>query len=148
MTSADGGPALFRLVRFWSRRWARGVAAGAGDTAQHVLTVEAVSTCCAPGAGDPDGATVGDVARRLGLDQSGASRMVAAAAAAGYVERSRATADGRRSVLRLTPAGRALIDSSHRWQRDTFAELTTTWDEKDRAQFAGYLQRLASEVGA
>ena len=148
MTSAEGGPALFRLVRFWSRRWARGVAAGAGDTAQHVLTVEAVITCCASGAGDPDGATVGDVARRLGLDQSGASRMVAAAAAAGYVERARAAADGRRSVLRLTPEGRALIDSSHRWQRDTFAELTTTWDEKDRAQFAGYLQRLASEVGA
>ncbi|MFD1515923.1 MarR family winged helix-turn-helix transcriptional regulator [Pseudonocardia yunnanensis] len=146
MTSADGGPALFRLVRFWSRRWARGVAAGAGDTAQHVLTVEAVVTRCR--SGDRDGATVGDVARRLGLDQSGASRMVAAAAAAGYVERSRATADGRRSVLRLTLAGRALIDSSHRWQRDTFAELTASWDEKDRAQFAGYLQRLASEVGA
>lgn len=148
MTSAEGGPALFRLVRFWSRRWARGVAAGVGDTAQHVLTVEAVITCCARPAGDPDGATVGDVARRLGLDQSGASRMVAAAAAAGYVERARATADGRRSVLRLTPAGHALIDSSHRWQRDTFAELTSTWDEKDRAQFAGYLQRLASEVRA
>jgi DNA-binding MarR family transcriptional regulator len=148
MTSAEGGPALFRLVRFWSRRWARGVAAGAGDTAQHVLTVEAVISSDARGAADPDGATVGDVARRLGLDQSGASRMVAAAAAAGYVERSRATADGRRSVLRLTPAGRALIDSSRRWQRDTFAELTATWEEKDRAQFAGYLQRLAAEVGA
>ncbi|MCH6169963.1 MarR family winged helix-turn-helix transcriptional regulator [Pseudonocardia alaniniphila] len=147
MTSAEGGPALFRLVRFWSRRWVRGVAAGAGDTAQHVLTVEAV-IACARGAGNPDGATVGDVARRLGLDQSGASRMVAAAAAAGYVERSRAAADGRRSVLRLTPAGRALIYSSHRWQRATFAELTATWDERDRAQFAGYLQRLASEVEA
>jgi DNA-binding MarR family transcriptional regulator len=114
-----------------------------------VLTVEAVIACCAQGAGSPDGAaTVGDVARLLGLDQSGASRMVAAAAAAGYVERSRATADGRRSVLLLTATGHALIDSSHRWQRETFAELTATWDEEDRTRFAGYLQRLASEVGA
>jgi DNA-binding MarR family transcriptional regulator len=151
MTSPDGGPALFRLVRFWSRRWARGIAAGDGDTAstaQHVLTVEAVTTCCARSGGDPDSATVGDVARRLGLDQSGASRMVAAAAAGGYVGRTRAATDARRSVLRLTPAGHALIDSSHRWQRDTFAELTATWDEKDRTQFAGYLQRLATELGA
>lgn len=144
MASPDGGPALFRLVRFWSRRWARG-AAGAGEdgsTVSHVLTVDAVHAC------GPQGATVGGVARRLGLDQSGASRMAAAATAAGYLERARTAADGRRSVLHLTPAGRELIDQSHHWQRGTFAELTATWDEDDRTRFATYLQRLATEVGA
>lgn len=145
MASADGGPALFRLVRFWSRRWARGVAAGidAGAPAvQHVLTVGAVH------AGGPGGATVGEVARRLGLDQSGASRMVAAAAADGYVDPARAATDARRSVLCLTPTGRALLDESHRWQRGAFAELTAAWDADDRTRFATYLERLATEVGA
>jgi DNA-binding MarR family transcriptional regulator len=150
MASEDGGPALFRLVRFWSRRWARGVAAGAGadgDAAfvQHVLTVDAVSAWSAQGGGDP---TVGDVARRLGLDRSGASRMVAAAAEHGYLERTRGVTDARRTVLRLTPAGRELIAASHRWQRERFAELTASWADEDRDRFAGYLERLAAEVGA
>jgi DNA-binding MarR family transcriptional regulator len=143
METADGGPALFRLVRFWSRRWARGVAA-ADDTSSvpHVLTVEAIDTC---GAVEP---AVGDVARQLGLDHSGASRMVAAAVERGYVERARGTGDARRSVLRLTAAGRELIEASHEWQRERFGELTAAWDAQDRARFAAYLDRLATEVGA
>ena len=148
MTSLSGGPALFRLVRFWSRRWARGVAVGVRDQPslpQHVLTVDAVS---ASAPADADGATVGDVARQLGLDHSGASRMVAAAAVAGYVTRTRAASDARRRVLQLTPAGRKLIDASHQWQRDMFDQLTAHWSERDRARFADYLHRLAAEVGA
>lgn len=154
MSSADGGPALFRLVRFWSRRWPRGVASGAGEHAplvQHVLTVTAVRTGAANADNGDDadgGVTIGEVARQLGLDQSGASRMAAAAAAAGYVERARATTDVRRAVLRLTPRGRQLIESAERWQRDTFAELTAGWTEQDRAQFANYLHRLAAQIGA
>ena len=141
MTSADGGPALFRLVRFWSRRWARGVAGDGGSVAQHVLTVEAIRACGAEPA-------VGDVARQLGLDHSGASRMVAAATERGYVERARGAADARRSVLRLTPAGHELIAASHQWQRETFERLTASWGEEDRSRFAGYLVRLAAETGA
>lgn len=146
MTVSDGGPALFRLVRFWSRRWARGVAAGVGDTAsiaQHVLTVDAVNACA-----DAGGASVSQVAAQLGIDHSGASRMVTAATASGYLESTRAASDARRSVLRLTAAGKDLLDHSHRWQREVFTELTAGWDEHDRTQFARYLQRLATEVGA
>lgn len=149
MSSSDGGPALFRLVRFWSRRWARGVAVGISDQAslpQHVLTLDAISTSARNN--HDDGATVGDVARLLGLDHSGASRMVAAANASGYVARTRAASDGRRRVLNLTAAGRELIDASKEWQRETFDELTAHWSERDRAQFATYLQRLATEIGA
>lgn len=146
-----GGPALFRLVRFWSRRWARGVAtdvgAGAGAAAelpQHVLVVDAVDALCRGGAE----ATIGALAARLGPDRSGASRMVTAATAAGHVDRRRSDADGRHAVLALTPAGRALLAASHRWQQATFAELTAAWAGPDRARFAAYLERLAREVGA
>ena len=132
----EGGPALFRLVRFWSRRWARGT----GEP-QLVLTVEAVR-----GAG-PE-ASVNDVARQLGLDQSGASRMVGAAAAAGYLERAPAPSDARRKALRLTPSGEDLLTAARSWQRGTFDELTASWPANDRERFAQYLNRLADEVGA
>ncbi|MGH3587767.1 MAG: MarR family winged helix-turn-helix transcriptional regulator [Pseudonocardia sp.] len=148
MSIAGGGPALFRLVRFWSRRWARGVAVDGGGSAsagQHVLTVTAVSACVDTSDG---GATVGDVARQLGLDQSGASRMVAAATSAGYVLRGRAVSDARRAVLRLTPQGSRLIESAQQWQQATFEELTESWPEPDRVRFAAYLRRLADQVGA
>ncbi|WP_051571694.1 helix-turn-helix domain-containing protein [Cryptosporangium arvum] len=64
-----------RLVRFRARRWARGPGAP-----RVVLTVEAVRAAGAE-------AGVNDVARQLGLDQSGASRMVSAATDAGYLQR-------------------------------------------------------------
>ncbi|MDN5913911.1 MAG: MarR family winged helix-turn-helix transcriptional regulator [Pseudonocardia sp.] len=152
MRDGGGGPALFRLVRFWSRRWARGVAVDGGeeDTAvvTHVLAVNAIDSCLVAAQGGDGGTTVGEVARRLGLDQSGASRMVAAAVGAGYVERGRAPSDTRRAVLRLTRAGHGLIVSSERWQQGVFEELTAEWDELDRERFAGYLRRLARQVDA
>ncbi len=143
----DGGPALFRLVRFWSRRWARGVAEQVGADAslpQNVLVVDAVDTLRR----DDAEATVGELARQLGLDHSGASRMVAAAMQGGYVERGRSETDRRRSALALTAEGRALLDSSRRWQQARFAELTRHWDDHDRTAFAHYLGRLAREVRA
>lgn len=143
----DGGPALFRLVRYWSRRWARGVAVEAGDDAsvpQHVLVVDAVDALRRAG-GE---ATIGQVAQQLGLDRSGASRMVAAAAEKGYLEQQRARSDARRSVVALTPAGHDLLDHSHQWQRAKFAELTADWSPSDRTTFARYLERLARDVGA
>jgi DNA-binding MarR family transcriptional regulator len=144
---ADGGPALFRLVRFWSRRWARGVAVETRHNAsvtQHVLVVDAVDALRRDGAE----ASVGQVAQQLGLDRSGASRMVAAASEEGYLERRRASSDARRSVVALTTAGQRLLDHSHQWQRAKFVELTAGWNSSDRTRFAGYLERLALEVGA
>lgn len=135
---------MFRLVRFWSRRWARGVATDAGGPSAvgHVLAVDAVAACAATGA------TVGDVARLLGLDRSGASRMVAAAEAGGYLERRRVESDARMVRIRLTAAGDALIAAAEQWQRAAFAELTAEWPDEDRVRFAEYLHRLAAQVGA
>lgn len=140
----EGGPALFRLVRFWSRRWARGIADDRPSPPRHVLVVDAVDARLRAGLE----ATVGDVAAQLGLDRSGASRMVAVAIDEGYLERRRGPSDARRSPVDLTADGRALLEASHRWQRETFLELTAAWSASDRSRFAGYLERLAREVGA
>ena len=74
--------------------------------------------------------------------------MVAAVEAVGLVERSRSCSDGRRSTVRITGAGLQLLETSRRWQQKMFDELTGGWSDRDRRRFAGYLARLAAEVGA
>jgi DNA-binding MarR family transcriptional regulator len=139
MTERNGGPALFRLVRFWSRRWTSQAAASTTGDVGHILVVEAVH-----GAGE---ATVNAVAHQLGLDHSGASRMVRAAAEAGYLVRAESEQDRRRVLLRLTDKGQDLLAGARDWQNRMFDELTETWPEHDRAQFAGYLRKLAGQLG-
>jgi DNA-binding MarR family transcriptional regulator len=145
--AADGGPALFRLVRFWSRRWTGRAAeelTGEPRHVQHILVVEAVHTTARH---EPE-ANVATVAHQLGLDHSGASRMVRDAVAAGYLIRAASAHDRRSAALRLTREGRELLEGSRAWQRRAFAELTAGWQEEDRRRFAGYLERLAREQGA
>lgn len=144
--AADGGPALFRLVRFWSRRWTMRASeelTGQMRHVQHILVAEAVDTT----GNRPEEATISTVAHQLGLDHSGASRMVRDAVAAGYLTRVRSERDRRRACLQLTPNGHDLLTGSHRWQRRVFDELTITWHQPDRQQFAAYLQRLVDELG-
>ncbi|WP_207926767.1 MarR family winged helix-turn-helix transcriptional regulator [Actinocrispum wychmicini] len=140
----NGGPALFRLVRFFARRWTNHASrdlTGEMRHVQHILVVEAVH------AARHNEATVNAVAHQLGLDHSGASRMVRDAADAGYLDRAESDQDRRRTVLRLTDEGRHLREAANRWQRRAFDELTETWPDHDRKQFAVYLHRLAGELG-
>ncbi|HEY3873785.1 MAG TPA: MarR family winged helix-turn-helix transcriptional regulator [Actinocrinis sp.] len=153
----DGaGPALFRLVRFWSRRWATRVAGdgggdgdGSGGTGgperrlQDIAVLDAVETA----ARRTTQVAVADVAHQLGLDHSGASRFTAAAVGRGYLSRAASARDSRRAVLTVTPAGRRLLDASHLWQDDVFARLVADWDPEDAARLAQYLRRLADELG-
>ena len=142
-----GGRALFRLVRFWSRRWPARVAedlTGEQRRVQDVQVLEAVETATGRAAGA--GVSVADVAHQLGIDRSGASRFVADAVEHGYLSRDAAPADARRAVLSITPAGRELLDGAHAWQERVFAELTAGWPPSDAAAFAGHLRRLADEL--
>jgi DNA-binding MarR family transcriptional regulator len=140
---ADGGPALFRLVRFWSRRWAADAARDSDDDAVrvgHVLVLEAIDASRAKGS-----AAIGDVAVELGLDRSNASRMLATAVEAGLVTKTVSPTDGRRTELRATAGGRELLTAARAWQRETFTQLVADWPAEDARRFAGYLQRLAAQ---
>ena len=142
---AEAGPALFRLVRYWSRRWILRTATeltGEMRHVQHILAVEAVDTAGAR----TDEVTVATVAHHLGLDHSGASRMVRDATTAGYLVRATSGQDRRRASLQLTDSGRELLAGSHQWQRHTFDELTAGWSPVDRQRFAGYLLRLENQL--
>lgn len=105
-----------------------------------MLVLEAIDA-----AADDGPAAIGDVAVELGLDRSNASRMLAAAVAAGLVTKTISPGDGRRTELQVTTEGRALLSSARAWQQDRFTQLTAGWPARDARQFAGYLQRLAAE---
>ncbi len=129
MTSQGPGQVLFNFVRHWSRR-----SAGDPELAERgrlVLVCEAVHTLSKRGAA----ATVNAVAHEIGMDQSGASRLIKSATAAGYLVLTGAAADGRRREASLTSEGRSMLEQAHRWQEDVFERLTAGWSEKRRRDF-------------
>jgi DNA-binding MarR family transcriptional regulator len=136
-----GGPALFTLVRYWSRRWTAGLTDADGDTARvgHILILEAIHAA----AGGDGPAQIAEVAAELGLDRSNASRMLAGAVDAGLVTKTTSPDDARRAELAITPAGRHLLAGARAWQEHTFARLVTDWPAADARRFATYLVRLA-----
>lgn len=129
MTSEGPGQVLFRFVRHWSRRSATG--ASGIEQGRLVLVCEAAHTLSRRGAS----ATVNAIAHEIGIDQSGASRAVQSAAAAGYLVMSAPAVDGRRREASLTPAGRSMLDHAHQWQEEIFGQLTAGWSEKRRRDF-------------
>ncbi|WP_086839678.1 MarR family winged helix-turn-helix transcriptional regulator [Amycolatopsis kentuckyensis] len=145
-TSSEGGPALFRLVRHWTRQWAPEVVERFGEGTPPSWTVPNLFVIQAIDGATGDEVTVADVARQLGIDRSVASRMVSEAAREGFVERSTSTRDARRAVLTLTEAAKEFLDASRAHQRQAFDALVGHWPEEDRERFAGYLNRLADEV--
>jgi len=139
--AVQGGPALFQLVRFWSRRWLRDDHATPDDHALDILVLEAVDA-----AKRSNTRSVNDVATQLGLDRSGASRLISAATSRGYLTRRTQTADARRVELQITRSGRALLNAARRWQSAAFLDLVADWDPADVEAFAAYLVRLADAV--
>ncbi|HEY2593524.1 MAG TPA: MarR family transcriptional regulator [Chloroflexota bacterium] len=111
---------------------------GDGDLS-HVMAVDAVDEASEDSRG---GVTVGTVAERLGVDPSRASRLVASAIRAGYLARVASQDDGRRSLLQLTEAGRALVETMHAHRQAEFGRAMRDWPERDRQEFARLLTRF------
>jgi MarR family transcriptional regulator, organic hydroperoxide resistance regulator len=120
---------LFHFVRHWARRAVAGDAGG--EQGRLVLVCEAVHALSQRGAP----VTVNAIAHEIGIDQSGASRLIKSATAAGYLAMAASPADGRRREGSLTPAGRSMLDQAHRWQEEIFLQLTEGWSNKKRHDF-------------
>ncbi|MFF0311051.1 MarR family winged helix-turn-helix transcriptional regulator [Streptosporangium sp. NPDC004379] len=94
-----------------------------------------------------DAVTVTGVATALNIDQPRASKLVAAAVAAGLVRREADQADGRRALLVRTPAGRRLSEEIHAFRQRIYAEAMSGWPAADRAEFARLLARFVESLG-
>jgi DNA-binding MarR family transcriptional regulator len=143
---SDGaGAAMFRLVRFWSRRGTAAVPDELTGELRRVQDVQVLEAMDAAARAASE-VSVTDVAHQLGIDRSGASRFIADAAEHGYLRRVPSVRDGRRAALVVTEAGRDLLTRAHAWQDEKFTALTAHWPPEDAARLGHYLRRLAREV--
>lgn len=133
------GRLLFAFVRHWARR-----DPAVAEQGRLVLVTEAVHALAGRGAA----ATVNAVAREIGIDQSGASRLVKDAVAAGWLSMRASTVDGRRREVALTAAGSAMLADAHRWQEQVFDELTAGWSARRRRDFAAAMTDLMARSRA
>ncbi|MEZ0339384.1 MarR family winged helix-turn-helix transcriptional regulator [Mycobacterium sp. pV006] len=88
------------------------------------------------------GASVRDVADYLAVEQSTASRTVAAVVAAGLLTKTVDPGDQRRCVLLLTDEGRAALSAVTRRRRKLVAEAVADWPEDDVESLVSLLDRL------
>lgn len=89
---------------------------------------------------------VSDVARRLSVDLSVASRQVAALEAAGYVRRDPDPEDRRAQRVSTTDAGRRVLGECHRRMVGAFARALEDWSADDVAALSAHLERLREDV--
>jgi DNA-binding MarR family transcriptional regulator len=85
---------------------------------------------------------VSEVARRLELDQSTASRQIRPLEAQGLVTRSVDPADRRAARLAITAKGRRLLDRVREVPLNDYAVALSDWSDTDRATLAELLDRL------
>lgn len=126
MSASGPGQLLFSFVRHWSRR-----AATIAEQGRIVLVTEAVNSLVERA----EPATVNGVALELGIDQSGASRLIRSAADAGYLTMAPGASDARRREVSITVAGYGALEHAHAWQEQVFGELTAGWSRKRRDDF-------------
>jgi MarR family transcriptional regulator, organic hydroperoxide resistance regulator len=132
------GQALFAFVRFWSRRWTGiGLSADA-QRGRDVMVVEAVHALT----DQKRSTSINDVARELGVDQSGASRMVARAEQQGFVTRRVPGRIGATSTITNTAAGEELLRQAHAWQDEVLRTLTAGWPAEDVKTLMTLMNRL------
>jgi DNA-binding MarR family transcriptional regulator len=134
---AEVEAAMIAIRRRQTRR-TFAVQSGGPDPIQEVL--DAVE------AAEPAPLGVNGIATALGVDQPRASKLVATAVTAGLLRREADQADGRRTNLALTPAGRSQLDAVHTYRRDRFATAMDNWTADERATFASLLTRFVTAL--
>jgi MarR family transcriptional regulator, temperature-dependent positive regulator of motility len=94
---------------------------------------------------DADQRTIG---RSASLDRSTVADVVDRMVRRGYLERRRDPEDQRRNLLRLSPEGRALLETLMARGREMNESLLATLDEAERLEFLRLLTRFVSLIEA
>ncbi len=126
------------LVDLWSAASGRATRLDYGD----LRLLDAVR-----GADAPSGsATVGEIAQRLGIDPSRASRLVARAVSRKLLERRAAQDDSRKVVVRVTQTGARMQARGAELTRERIAVALAAWPAADRERFATLFARFAGAL--
>jgi DNA-binding MarR family transcriptional regulator len=96
----------------------------------------------------PTPPSIGTVAVTLAIDPSTASRLVEQRVKDGLLERSPDPDDRRRSVLRLTPSGYALLAELAASRIEMLSEVTEDWSSTDLRTLERLLERLTDGFDA
>jgi DNA-binding MarR family transcriptional regulator len=88
---------------------------------------------------------VSEVAKRLGVDLSVASRQIAALAAEGYVERREDARDRRAQMVAITRSGRRVLRESHRRMVAALTHVLGDWSDADVNALTSGLERLRED---
>ncbi len=86
------------------------------------------------------------LAAALFLDVSTISRQVQDLEQAGWVERERDPHDKRASLLRLSPAGRAVLDAGYEQRKRALTQLLSGWTHDEQVALAAQLTRFNQAV--
>lgn len=87
---------------------------------------------------------ISEVAEAVGVDQPRASRLVNEAAERGMVTRAVDERDARRSVITLTPAGRAVLESAQANRRSAVTQALAGFTADETATLAELLTRFVA----
>ena len=88
---------------------------------------------------------ISEVARRLGVDVSVASRQVTSLEKAGYLERQADEDDGRAQLIATTKEGHKVLRESHKRMVTEFEGVLDGWTEEEIAGLTGGLERLRED---
>jgi DNA-binding MarR family transcriptional regulator len=94
--------------------------------------------------GEAGGIRVGELADRIGIDETTATRLVDRLEAAELAERRSASGDRRVTVVGLTPAGVVLVREVARRRRRFFCDVLTALEPDERTE----LVRLTTKAAA
>ena len=98
--------------------------------------------------GDGDGLRVGELAERVGIDETTATRLADRLAAAGLVERQRSENDRRVTVVVLTPAGRRVTQALAEQRRRFFGDVLAALEPEERAELVRLTAKAAEALQA
>lgn len=131
------GRVLFEFVRHWWRRSNAPADRVAEQNGKYAIIIEAVDFL-----ETREIATINSIAAQIGIDQSGASRIVKDAIAAGYLEMRPRLPDARKKEVIVSARGRRLLAQARAWQEDVFLKLTHDWSDEERSAFHKAMHRL------
>jgi DNA-binding MarR family transcriptional regulator len=89
---------------------------------------------------------VSDLAARLELDASTVSRQIKQLEDKGMVERTPDPADGRASLVEISPTGHTVMESAFRRRLQRIRNALRPWTDDDRGQLQALLTRLANDL--